>query len=56
MPVPALVVPPVAFGIVEEGIYRSNALTLANFPFIKQLSLRTVIRYCSLAPPRSLRR
>lgn len=41
----AQLVPPVMFGLVERGIYRTNALIPANLPFIKQLQLKTVVRY-----------
>jgi hypothetical protein len=36
--------PPVAFGYVEKSVCRSNSLSPANFAFIRQLALRTVIR------------
>jgi len=35
--------PPLRFGIVEPGVYRSNALAPPNFAFIESLSLRTVV-------------
>ena len=41
------VVPPLRFGIVEVGVYRGAYPTLFNFPFLKTLSLRTII---SLVP------
>jgi len=37
------VVPPLRFGIVEVGVYRGAYPTLFNFPFLKTLSLRTII-------------
>ena len=35
--------PPSMFGIVEPGIYRSNAPTDENLPYLEQLNLRTVL-------------
>ena len=34
---------PVAFGIVEEGIFRSNAFTVDNYAFVQHLKLRSII-------------
>jgi len=34
---PQEVTPPEKFGIVEAGVYRSNALYEINIPFLKQL-------------------
>ncbi|KAH9601416.1 Atypical dual-specificity phosphatase Siw14-like [Trypanosoma melophagium] len=46
---PALldVVPPFRFAVVEEGIYRGAYPTLRNFPFLRDLGLRTIV---SLTP------
>ncbi|KAL6060379.1 Tyrosine-protein phosphatase OCA1 [Balamuthia mandrillaris] len=46
VPLPTLC-PPANFGIVEPNVYRSNALYPINFPFIRQLKLKTVV---SLSP------
>ncbi|CEP01953.1 Tyrosine-protein phosphatase domain-containing protein [Plasmodiophora brassicae] len=35
--------PPAAFGIVEDGIYRSNAFSADNFAFVKRLQLRSIL-------------
>ena len=32
-----------AFGIVEPGVYRSNAPSPANFSFLRTLQLKTVV-------------
>lgn len=42
--------PPEMFGLVESGIYRSNALSPINFPFIKQLNLKTVLQLSPEVP------
>eukprot|EP00271_Cylindrocystis_brebissonii_P008978 TRINITY_DN23544_c0_g1_i1.p1 TRINITY_DN23544_c0_g1~~TRINITY_DN23544_c0_g1_i1.p1 ORF type:complete len:383 (-),score=33.46 TRINITY_DN23544_c0_g1_i1:330-1478(-) len=45
---------PENFGIVESGVYRSNALYAANFPFVKRLKLKTVIYLSPEAPIRAV--
>lgn len=35
--------PPVSFGLVEEGLYRSALPTDINFPFLERLGLKTII-------------
>lgn len=44
--------PPESFGIVESGVYRSNLPVPLNFPFIKQLNLRTVLLLSQELPTR----
>ncbi|KCV69527.1 hypothetical protein H696_03948 [Fonticula alba] len=48
-------IPPVNFGHVDEGIYRSGLATEANFPFLATLNLRAVIYLSSDEPPLSFR-
>jgi len=36
-------IPPVNFGLVEEGLYRSGHPNELNFPFLEKLGLKTVI-------------
>jgi len=36
-------IPPVNFGIIEPDLYRSNALSVNNFGYVKGLNLRTVL-------------
>ncbi|GAA98135.1 uncharacterized protein L969DRAFT_93254 [Mixia osmundae IAM 14324] len=43
----AILIPPVNFGLVEEGLYRSGQPTELNFPFLERLNLKTL---CWLAP------
>lgn len=35
--------PPVSFGLVEEGLYRSALPTEINYPFLERLGLKTII-------------
>ncbi len=44
--------PPEAFGIVQQGIYRSNLPQPQNFGFLKTLQLKTVL---VLSPERPTR-
>jgi tyrosine-protein phosphatase OCA6 len=37
------IVPPLRFGFVEVGVCRGAYPTMRNFPFLKTLSLRTII-------------
>eukprot|EP00658_Telonema_sp_P-2_P009969 TRINITY_DN13724_c0_g1_i3.p1 TRINITY_DN13724_c0_g1~~TRINITY_DN13724_c0_g1_i3.p1 ORF type:complete len:219 (+),score=57.37 TRINITY_DN13724_c0_g1_i3:231-887(+) len=46
--------PPDKFSMVEDGVYRSNAITAANFDFIKRLGLRTVVLLSPEMPLRAL--
>ncbi|EKD00700.1 hypothetical protein A1Q2_04892 [Trichosporon asahii var. asahii CBS 8904] len=39
----AKIVPPMNFGLVEDGLYRSAQPTELNFSFLEKLNLRTVI-------------
>jgi tyrosine-protein phosphatase OCA1 len=36
-------IPPLNFGIVDEGIYRSGLLNELNFPFIERLKLKSIV-------------
>ena len=36
-------IPPLNFGMVEEGVYRSGAMNELNFPFIERLKLKTIV-------------
>lgn len=40
---PATFIPPLNFGMVEEGVYRSGAPNELNFPFLEQLHLKTIL-------------
>eukprot|EP01114_Cavostelium_apophysatum_P019317 TRINITY_DN6190_c0_g1_i2.p1 TRINITY_DN6190_c0_g1~~TRINITY_DN6190_c0_g1_i2.p1 ORF type:complete len:141 (-),score=4.20 TRINITY_DN6190_c0_g1_i2:27-449(-) len=46
--------PPEVFGIVESGIYRCNSLSPINFPFIKQLQLKSVIQLSPEVPTKAV--
>ncbi|CAM9441390.1 unnamed protein product [Ectocarpus sp. 6 AP-2014] len=35
--------PPVSFGLVEEGLYRSALPNEINYPFLERLGLKTII-------------
>lgn len=35
--------PPVGFGLVEEGLYRSALPNEINYPFLERLRLKTII-------------
>lgn len=35
--------PPVNFGLVEEGLYRSALPNEINYPFLERLRLKTII-------------
>ena len=50
-----LLFPPLNFGIVEDGIYRSGLPTQLNLPFLLTLRLKTVIclEQSSQSKPRS---
>eukprot|EP01099_Mayorella_cantabrigiensis_P005585 TRINITY_DN4535_c0_g1_i1.p1 TRINITY_DN4535_c0_g1~~TRINITY_DN4535_c0_g1_i1.p1 ORF type:complete len:223 (-),score=46.23 TRINITY_DN4535_c0_g1_i1:136-804(-) len=52
IPIALQVCPSEGFGIVEEGVYRSNALMPMNFRFFQSLNLKTVLR---LSPERPLK-
>ncbi|XP_063931631.1 uncharacterized protein LOC135143654 [Zophobas morio] len=41
--VPKVFVPPLNFAMVEPGIYRSGYPGKKNFPFLKQLNIKTII-------------
>ncbi|KXS09319.1 protein-tyrosine phosphatase [Gonapodya prolifera JEL478] len=49
-----LFTPPESFGVVERGIYRSNTLHPLNFPFVKNLNLRTAVMLSPEVPMRSV--
>lgn len=36
-------VPPINFGIVEKGVYRSGQPCVLNFPFLERLDIKTMI-------------
>ena len=46
--------PPEKFAMVQEGVYRSNTITAANFPFIKRLDLKTVVLLSPEMPLRAV--
>ncbi|PRP75704.1 hypothetical protein PROFUN_15618, partial [Planoprotostelium fungivorum] len=46
--------PPETYGIVEKHIYRSNSLNPLNFPFIKQLGLKTILQLSPEVPTRAV--
>ena len=52
---PPRVTPPVAFGIVEPGVYRSNVPTDSNFEYLQGLGLRTALYLSPELPTRALR-
>ena len=41
---PALLIPPQNFGIVEVDLYRSGQPNELNFPFLEKLRLRSIIQ------------
>ena len=43
LPHMSLLVPPVNFGMVSDGLYRSSEPTELNFPFLASLHLRTIL-------------
>ncbi|KAJ3342727.1 hypothetical protein HDU93_001299 [Gonapodya sp. JEL0774] len=49
-----LLTPPDSFGVVERGVYRSNALHPLHFPFVKNLNLRTAVMLSPEVPMRSV--
>jgi len=49
------VTPPEKFGIVEAGVYRSNALYEINIPFLKQLEIKTVLYLSPDTPVRAIK-
>ena len=53
-PQPIAVQPPERFGMVEEGVYRSNAITTTNFAFIQTLQLKTVLLLSPEMPLRAV--
>lgn len=52
---PPRVTPPVAFGIVEPGVYRSNVPTESNLEYLQGLGLRTALYLSPELPTRALR-
>ena len=50
MVVMSLLVPPVNFGMVSDGLYRSSEPADINFPFLASLHLRTIL-YLGHTPP-----
>ncbi|KAJ1957026.1 hypothetical protein IWQ62_005179 [Dispira parvispora] len=51
------VTPPEAFGIVEDGIYRSSdAITSVNYPFLRSLHLNHILFLSAEVPSRSITR
>jgi len=49
-----MLIPPDAFGIVENGVYRSNAMQPSNFEFLGSLKLKTVVMLSAEAPTRAV--
>jgi protein tyrosine/serine phosphatase len=47
---PPLLQPPSMFAIVEDGLFRTNQIHQTNFPFLKQLKLKTVVKLTSEDP------
>jgi Tyrosine phosphatase family len=39
----SLYIPPLNFGIVDKGVYRSGYPNDRNFPFLKKLGLRAIV-------------
>ena len=54
MPAMSLLVPPVNFGMVSDGLYRSSEPTEINFPFLSSLHLRTILYLGHSAPSPAL--
>ncbi len=52
---PPRVTPPMAFGIVEPGVYRSNVPTESNLDYLQGLGLRTALYLSPELPTRALR-
>eukprot|EP00026_Physarum_polycephalum_P015551 Phypoly_transcript_16261.p1 GENE.Phypoly_transcript_16261~~Phypoly_transcript_16261.p1 ORF type:complete len:193 (+),score=32.06 Phypoly_transcript_16261:117-695(+) len=48
--IPQQLCPPAAFGIIEPGIYRTNSLYPANFPYVKLLGLKTMVQLSPEVP------
>jgi protein tyrosine/serine phosphatase len=46
--------PPEAFGIVEEGVYRSNEMEATNFPFLSTLKLKNILLLSPEGPNREV--
>lgn len=46
--------PPIRFGIVEPGVYRTDVPKLHNFPFLRQLGLQTCLLLTPEKPLREL--
>ncbi|KAJ3290747.1 hypothetical protein HDU76_007365, partial [Blyttiomyces sp. JEL0837] len=45
--IPSKVVPPLNFAMVAQGVYRSGYPNKKNFPFLKNLKLKTIMYVCS---------
>ena len=43
-------IPPPAFGIVEQGLYRSSIPYKEHFRFLRTLNLKTIISLCQEIP------
>lgn len=52
--VSGLLSPPEAFGMVENGIFRSNIPHPSNYSFLKLLNLKTVLLLSPEVPSRNL--
>ncbi|KAG5458414.1 MAG: tyrosine phosphatase family-domain-containing protein [Olpidium bornovanus] len=50
----SLVTPPDAFGLVNDGVYRSDLLRPAHFGFMRTLNLRTVVVLTPEVPARAV--
>lgn len=42
----AALIPPLNFALVDKGVYRSGYPNSRNFPFLKQLGLKSIIYLC----------
>eukprot|EP01045_Picozoa_sp_COSAG04_P002051 COSAG04_NODE_72_length_29124_cov_43.127265_9_plen_147_part_00 len=49
------VIPPVNFGMVEEGLYRCGQPSEQSYPFLEQLGLKSVIYLAQDDPPETFR-
>ncbi|KAL9248273.1 hypothetical protein vseg_021615 [Gypsophila vaccaria] len=46
-----VLIPPINFSMVEEGIYRSGFPDISNFPFLETLNLKSIIYLCTESYP-----
>ena len=52
---PSIVVPPIAFGCVESGVYRGATPRVENIPYLLTLRLRTIVYLSHEAPVAAVR-